>query len=52
MHARALLPDITVLTLGAGGFGEDADGLGVVHGVRALRTIGLRRASCDPDEMP
>ncbi|MFD5890262.1 hypothetical protein ACFWHQ_30405 [Streptomyces sp. NPDC060334] len=25
----------------------DADGL-----MRALRTIGLRRASCDPDEMP
>ncbi|MEV6735099.1 hypothetical protein [Streptomyces sp. NPDC051364] len=96
-HARALLPDIAVLSLPAGLDSLDADpdvlrvfrgvraldppsgvvlrtpaarmpralsGLaveGAVHVVRAgdsealmraLSTIGLRRASCDPDGMP
>ncbi|MGZ9928342.1 hypothetical protein ACXNSR_00465 [Streptomyces sp. NC-S4] len=93
-HARALLPDITVLTL-SGSLRDDPAALGVFQGVRALdppggvvlrtraettpgdlgvattdgavhlvragdedalmralRTIGLRRATCDPDEMP
>ncbi|WP_030762723.1 MULTISPECIES: hypothetical protein [unclassified Streptomyces] len=93
-HARALLPDITVLTLTGnlredpaahdvfrgvraldppsgvvlrtrtGATPEDLDDLttdGAVHLVRAadeeglmraLRTIGLRRATCDPDQAP
>ncbi|MFB7267572.1 hypothetical protein ACFCXH_36350 [Streptomyces nojiriensis] len=93
-HARALLPDITVLTL-TGSFRDDPAALGIFQAVRALdppsgvvlrtkaettpadlgitatdgavhlvrasdeegliralRTIGLRRATCDPDTMP